>query len=139
MTDYAANLRPICTALMSADFTPLDRLKSILQVAYELLQASSIVAYKYDRVTEQLEIFGMPGVTYREVMRGPTPEPVFVWEDEFENFHGRPAGQWLANRTAFDQFIGEAKAIRGVGADRIRPVGWKSFRDRELEKYVHKL
>ena len=133
MLDYIDNLRSICSALMASDFAVQDRLKSILQVSYELLGASSIVAYRFDRATGQLEIIAMPGVREREIMRGPTPEPIFAWEaSEPDARQGLPGTVWLENSDQYQSHIGTLSETYPMPK---RPKGRENFRDRELEKY----
>ncbi len=125
-----SNLRSLCGGLMSADFTPNDRLKAILQVAYETIGASSIVAYKYNRVTEQLEIFAMPGVREREMMRGPTPETIFTWDKVTPD--NPPKGLWLENKQAYDKYIHK---ISSKKTSKVNKKTGEDFRARELKIY----
>ena len=133
MLDNMENLRSICSALMASDFSILDRLKSILQVAYEILNASSIVAYKFDRVSGGLDILAMPGVREREIMRGPTPEPIFVWEGLTSSVSEEDMGAiWLENTQKYHEHIERLHFLHPIPK---RPEGHKDFRSRELEKY----
>ncbi len=130
MSERFENLRPICSALLVADFKPIDRLKAILQIAYEILGASSIVAYKYNRASEHLDIFAMPGVRQREVMRGPTTAPVFAWEDAALDC--KLEGAWLENGDEYRQY--EAR-LPPSGPVLRQKDERESFRAREIEKH----
>jgi hypothetical protein len=99
------SLRTLCSAIASSDFDTLNRIKSIAQVAHEHLGTSSIIVYGYNQVTDQLDILAMPGVTKRELMRGPTDKIIFGWED-WRSDRGRH-GVWLEDDSAFDDYIRE--------------------------------
>lgn len=130
------NLRSICAALMATDFAAIDRLKAILQVAYEILNASSIVAYKYDRITEQLEIFAMPGVRQREMMRGPTPEAIFKWDPADPD--NPPTGKWLENTKEYKEYLEYLRGLISHTETLHDKDTGDDFRDRELKKHGEK-
>jgi hypothetical protein len=116
-------------AVAASDFSRADRLKAIIQIAYEVLGASSIIAYKYDRLSERLLIYAMPGVMEREIMRGPTPEPIFAWEEVSPS--KPPLGIWLENSEEFRAYMASLPKHAGV---RRKAVG-EDFRARELRKH----
>lgn len=132
MTTDLANLRPLCMAVAASDFSRADRLKAIVQLSYEVLGASSITAYKYDRLSERLLIFAMPGVLEREIMRGPTPEPIFSWQEVSPSTP--PQGIWLENSQEFDAYV---RDLPKPVSTRRKPLG-EDFRTRELRKHGSK-
>ncbi|MBN2311996.1 MAG: GAF domain-containing protein [Candidatus Hydrogenedentes bacterium] len=113
---------------MTADFERSDRLKGILQVAYEMLEAASIIAYKYNRVADQLEIFAMPGVALREMMRGPTPERIFRW-DGVDDPKKVPPELWLENSDEYRDYVARASGAIAANPGKGRE---DDFRSREL-------
>lgn len=129
--DYAA-LHSICSGIFAGNFAAIDRLKAVLQVAFEFLRADSITAYRYDRVTQRLEITAMPGVLQREVMRGPTPEPIFQWEGEKLEAPRLPEPQWLEKGEDYHNHI-DKLATRTPASG--RKSSTSDFRTRQLTKY----
>lgn len=126
---YADELRGLCTAICASDFSPDDRIKSIAQVAYEYLHASSITVYGYNKVTMQLEIIAMPGVSNRELMRGPTDKLIFQWDDGCSDEALDSA--WLETDEDYEVFI--ARLVKGTRWPEHKPKEG-DFRKREIEK-----
>ncbi|MFC1763614.1 hypothetical protein ACFL6U_16240 [Planctomycetota bacterium] len=132
MNPVYVSLRSVCSALFACNFNSIDRLKAILQVTFEFLAADSVTAYRYDRVTQGLEIIGMPGVVQREVMRGPTPELVFQWEGENLAGSQLPEPVWLETGQDYDDYI---MSLKGTGDTPNRSPSASDFRRRQLGKY----
>lgn len=118
-----------CSAIFSSEFEEIDKLKSMLQVSFEFLHADSITAYRYDRVTQSLELIAMPGVIQREVMRGPTPELIFQWENEQLKTPNLPEPIWIENKSEYKDHL--AKLLGKPPPKTFIPY----FRNRQLTKY----
>jgi hypothetical protein len=71
----------------------------------------------------------MPGVVEREIMRGPTPEPIFSWEDVSHT--KTPRGVWLENREDFTRYLATISPQGG----RSKVETADDFRERQLRKY----
>lgn len=124
-----ASLLQICSAIFASQFSTRNKVKAILQTAYEYLRADSIIAYEYNRLTSQLAIITMPGVKQHEFMRGPNTTLVFHW-DEPPKGHKDP-GVWLENRLAFGKYLTELEA-GFLKCEPKKPLPQKgTFRDRE--------
>ncbi len=124
-------LMTLCGAIAASNFEISNRVKSIAQVAHEYLETSSIIVYAHNRATEQLDVIAMPGVTQRELMRGPTDKIIFQWDSSTSDA-GRN-GIWLENNDEFDTYIRQLatkcnRPLKGVTQG--------NFRKRELDKYL---
>lgn len=135
----AESLRSACAALLSANFSPDNRVKAIAQTAMEYLGACSIIVYARNRLTDELDIMAMPGVSQREVMRGPTDKLIFDWEDPSQGGDATPEeemasinareGVWLERDSDFDSYMAQLNCRSTLSARNKHP---GSFRDREL-------
>ncbi len=132
MNQENEGLYSVCSAIFSSTSNATNRLKAILQIAFEFLQADSITAYRYDRVTQHLELTAMPGVLQREVMRGPTLEPVFQWEEEKLTPPQLPNSKWFENKSEYKEYITQLTNGRPSNNRRKSP---NDFRRRQLSKY----
>lgn len=129
----AESLRSLCAAVAVCDFDRFNRIKAIAQIAHEYLGTSSIVVYEFNRFTRQLDILAMPGVTQRELMRGPTDKAMFRWE-KAESDHGCN-GVWLENHEEHECYIRQLMSSGGTPSDS-RSMGQQgTFRERELRKH----
>jgi len=124
-----SSLYALLSAACASGFEIANRIKSIAQVAHERLGTSSIVAYAFSRVTEELEIVAMPGVAKPELMRGPADKLFFLWNRPEK---GEPDEIWVETKREYARQMGlyrqrpEASTGRMTEAD---------FRERERDKH----
>jgi len=126
----AEALMTLCSAIAASGFEVSNRIKSIAQVAHEYLDTSSIIIYAHNRVTGQLDVIAMPGVTQRELMRGPTDKIIFWWERPTSDA-GRN-GVWLEDDEEFNAYIKQLATKCNWPPEKVTQ---GNFRKRERDKH----